>query len=1074
MQDHRKQIAFTSRSALWWGAARTVAFGLLCWSLQACNSPMDAVDAENHSEVSSLSRGGAVRGEQRGVQDVESCDGIDNDLDGKIDEDFDSDGDFVTILCPTGVAYYVGPTANGCDTSTGNVSAQAACTISEDCNDSDPATYPPNPANPSGAQEVCDPQNADQDCDGYADDQDASVLPSSGVLYYRDLDGDGYGASNSTGSVICDTVPSNYVANNTDCDDTTNTVYQGANEVCDGRDNDCDGNVDEGADRDGDGYSLCGNDGIQSTDDDDCDDNRPDVFPGGTEVCDGLDNDCDTIIDEGFDLDRDTWTTCGPDGHVETVDDNDCDDTNASIYPKAPEYCNDIDDDCDGTVDEDPSESRIWILDQDQDGFGTFEVQKNACSQPDNYIELQDPPLPEDCNDLDPSVYPGSGNERLDGSDTNCDGQIPLIELDCDGDGQYPISRRLLAALQSGLIVGPMISQSCTDKSLINEISLGETLSNGFPNDALFDAETIGLKPCQQGQIPPEISCAGLSSPGTLTLVCDTITGFWVVENYSASRQTSLERSTPTAVVNCDPDFADCDDQRAEVCGCGAELCDGRDTNCARDGENVLDLTLVDSDPKPDGIADAIQKDSLKTGYVSVRELDSDADGALSCAEGDVLDTFGDDYYAWSSRALPADWIYEDCDDRCAIRSPSSQVLCDGVLDGGCESSQGLDSSDPDDVYSESTAFCGYLSSGEQAKEDSLYVLVYDLCPDCKPGDISPRYIPLTEVRSTLPYPPNFTRSVEECSTSSRNCLYTDPTYQALESALVEVEDELPRRVETGTCLPTRLSKVEAGDDPSLELLRLCLPEEGGDADEAAERCKLTRLTLNDRGNDLILSLYSDLITQSSNLCSDSYATRSLWPDDRIRSSRSVVGLWHCIRSGACECLNNDGTTGPVTRSCPRVSDVPSRDRTRVSYVREDDLIATQDSVALPVDMGPFVDKDFVGSSGWSMGCWTTTSPVGGACEGGSRDQIEGPRDIYGLLTDSPGECGSCTDGKDNNCNGLMDEEDPGCYPCFEGQGISCACKPSEDIPTPALGPMLLSGLLTGRIWQRRRRGGQR
>jgi hypothetical protein len=64
--------------------------------------------------------------------------------------------------------------------------------------------------------------------------------------------------------------------------------------VCDGRDNDCDGQIDDGAgeDADGDGYTPCQGD---------CDDTNPRVNPGAEEICDGvnrLDNDCDGLIDE--------------------------------------------------------------------------------------------------------------------------------------------------------------------------------------------------------------------------------------------------------------------------------------------------------------------------------------------------------------------------------------------------------------------------------------------------------------------------------------------------------------------------------------------------------------------------------------------------------------------------------------------------------------------------------------------------------------------------------------------------------------------------------------------------------
>ena len=104
--------------------------------------------------------------------------------------------------------------------------------------------------------------------------------------------------------------PAGYVIDNTDCDDTTAAANPDQAEVYDGIDNNCDGNVDEGAatyyrDADSDG---CGNpaDSIVSigepagyvNNDADCDDSNGDVNPVAIEVSDGIDNDCDGSVDE--------------------------------------------------------------------------------------------------------------------------------------------------------------------------------------------------------------------------------------------------------------------------------------------------------------------------------------------------------------------------------------------------------------------------------------------------------------------------------------------------------------------------------------------------------------------------------------------------------------------------------------------------------------------------------------------------------------------------------------------------------------------------------------------------------
>jgi len=349
---------------------------------------------------------------------AEKCDGIDNNCDGQIDEGVES-------------AFYADSDEDGFGDALQEMMTceqpDGYTTTSSDCDDTNNAMYPGNP-------EVCD--GFDNDCDGQIDD-------GVGTIFYADGDMDTYGDAGS--ALVACTQPAGMVLDNTDCDDTKNQAYPGNVEECDLVDNNCDGTVDEGVesawyvDLDSDGYGnpaiiglACSLPTGYSADNSDCDDGRFETNPGATETCNGIDDNCNGTVDEADAADASVWyadadtdgfgdadsaqTACdAPPGFV--ADSADCDDSDGAVNPDATEVCDGIDNDCDGSTDESGSFGEsTWYLDSDSDGYGDVSVTTSACDAPAGYVSDDD-----DCDDGDIDVNPGE-TDVCDTIDNNCDG----------------------------------------------------------------------------------------------------------------------------------------------------------------------------------------------------------------------------------------------------------------------------------------------------------------------------------------------------------------------------------------------------------------------------------------------------------------------------------------------------------------------------------------------------------------------------------------------------------------------------------------------------------------------------
>ena len=543
----------------------------------------------------------------------EICDGIDNNCDGTVDEPgatgestwyFDADGDGYgddgtsVVACDAPDDAYVTIPGDCDDTSPlYNPGAEEACTDTvdyncdgsiafddtdgdgyaacEECDDGDGAVNP-------GAVESCD--LVDNDCDGNVDEPGAT----GETTWYPDGDSDSYG--DAAGAYVACDAPIGFVSDGTDCDDTTGAAYPGAEEVCDYRDNDCDGGVDVDAtdaltyyaDDDGDTYGdaaspvdACTQPVGSVADADDCDDTDAAINPAATETCDGADEDCDGLVDDNAvdatswyeDADEDGYgdpdtsvDACDmPAGYV--ADATDCDPVDGGNNPDALEQCDAVDNDCDGDTDEEAVDSTTWYADADEDGYGDTSLYVEACDAPEGYLADYT-----DCDDSVSTVNPG-GTEVCNGLDDDCSGDIDdgatdalTYYVDADEDG-YGSSSSTVDACDApdGYVAS---STDCNDGDDTIRPGASELCNDtdddcdGFTDESAIDRDTWYADADGDGY-----------GTSTSTLACDMPSG------YSADDG------------DCDDAEVDANPGLAEVCNDALDNdCDGTDNACSISG----------------------------------------------------------------------------------------------------------------------------------------------------------------------------------------------------------------------------------------------------------------------------------------------------------------------------------------------------------------------------------------------------------------------------------------------------------------------------------------------------------
>ena len=607
----------------------------------------------------------------------ELCDGWDNDCNtalGAAEIDGDSDTFFTCAYVATGGNSAFG--GGDCDDNNANINPGEAeiCNggVDDDC---DATTQEGTDVDGDGENSCtdCDDTdayiftNAPEICDGNDSDCDGTV-PADEL----DTDSDGY--------IACDPLDPNATLPGSltgagDCAATNASVNPGATELCDGLDTDCDGVLPANeADSDNDGVSACAGD---------CDDNDPNSLPGATELCDGLDNDCNNSVpaDEA-----------DSDGDGQRICDGDCNDANAAILTGATEVCDGLDNDCDTVVpadeiDGDGDGESVCEGDCDDTAPTVFSTASEVCDGLDNDCDNVVPANESDsdgdtvlacdgdCDDNDATVAPGL-TELCDGLDNDCNGTVPANESDNDGD-----SVRLCDGdcNDANATVNPNASEICDglDNDCDNTIPADETDDDGDGDNECADSDCDDTDATIYDGAPE--LCDGLDNDCDSAVPADETDDDGDGDNECADN--------------------DCDDTDPLTYVGATELCDGIDNDCDNstagegDGDGDGDLACSDCDD-----ADAANY----TGNTEICDgQDNDCDGVANADAAGEMDDDGD-----------GELSCIDCDDNDAANSNGGTEICDGQ-DNDCDGNANADAAGEVDVDLDLSLSCDDCDDAE-------------------------------------------------------------------------------------------------------------------------------------------------------------------------------------------------------------------------------------------------------------------------------------------------------------------------------------------------------------------------